>query len=142
MIVRLNEYIEDQQLVWKKRVVLTYKNARAYICENIYRGSKFIDIRINGYEPIKRECLYIIRTELEKIHKKSFTGITCFEKIACNCSDCKEAEQPRFFELKDLEKCILKCTKGKRKNDMVSCIESGESMSARDLLDGIEYKKR
>ncbi|MBW1650710.1 MAG: leucine-rich repeat domain-containing protein, partial [Deltaproteobacteria bacterium] len=146
LIVRLNKYIEKKdgvQLVWKKGVVLNYKKkAKAYICENIYRGSKFIDIRIDGDAPIKKECLHIIRAELNEIHKKSFTGIDCFEEVACNCSDCKEAEQPRFFESKDLGECILKCTEGKRKNDMVSCIKSGESMSARDLLDGIKYKTK
>ncbi|MBW1615174.1 MAG: leucine-rich repeat domain-containing protein [Deltaproteobacteria bacterium] len=140
LIVRLNEYIKKENktpLVWKKGVVLNYKETDAYILDNIDKdaGIRFIDIRISGYTPNKRECLYIIRGEIEKIHKKSFRGITYKEKLACACPECKEGE-PHFFKLDDLNRCISKDRAGK-----IQCLKSFNSISARDLLDGISYKK-
>jgi small GTP-binding protein len=101
LIVRLNELIykeNNEDIVWQRGVILTYRNAKASISENkTSKGVRAISISLNGNAMNRKELLGKIKTNLEDIHNRSFKNIIYSEMIPCYCDKCKEKDNPFFF---------------------------------------------
>jgi internalin A len=104
----------QNQLVWKKGVILSDRYARAEIIEDY--SKKEIRIRVAGKQ--RKSLLAIIRRELGKIHK-SFNRLDYQEMIPCNCPVCDRTQDPYAYPLDDLESFLdnknweIQCRKGR-----------------------------
>ncbi len=134
LIVRVNEDIEErekQKMVWEKGAILVKENCRALIVEENHPmdGRQTIKIEIQGQGTNSRKnILRDIRTELHKIHSRSFPRLKYYQKIPCICSECLQSEKPYAHDLDELENL-------KTKNALSSqCRESGASVPIRALL--------
>jgi len=106
LIVRFHENIfsqNDEQIIWKKGVLLKYKNSFARIVESEQR--KKITITVSGKHVVENRVLItIIRTEIKRIHHDWFEDRLIFEeKVPCICEVCKEVATPHFYELETVE---------------------------------------
>jgi small GTP-binding protein len=107
LIVRFHENIalraDGEQIVWKKGVLLGYKNSLARIIES--ERSRKITITVSGASPVEnRELITIIRTEIKRIHRDWFENRLSFEeKIPCYCEVCQAESEPQFYELETVE---------------------------------------
>ncbi|OJJ19619.1 hypothetical protein BKI52_22705, partial [marine bacterium AO1-C] len=126
-ICRIHERIH-QNLYWKYGVVLEHKNSLAKVLWNDTTTTKTIKVEAWGHEADR--LLYLIRDELEFIHKKlNHPPLT--EKIPCACNDCKKDKHPFLFDYETL----LKYQKKRRSE--ITCNRTIEDVSVNTLLNGI-----
>jgi len=92
-IVRLHYHITNQKNVWREGVVLERQNALAEVIETY--GKKEIRIRVRG--KYKKELLAIVLDNFDNIHK-SFPSLKVTKLIPCNCKECRNNQEPNFFE--------------------------------------------
>jgi Leucine-rich repeat (LRR) protein len=134
LMVRLNRYLPDTKLVWKKGAIFFREEAKAEITEENTYLKREIRIRVSG--KFKKEFLTILLEELENIHRSYH-----FEKVQeesrpqmlvpCNCGECRVSSDPVFYEYSDLRRRL---TKGK---DTIECKRSYELCHVRSLLDDV-----
>ncbi|MEA5467065.1 leucine-rich repeat domain-containing protein [Leptothoe sp. PORK10 BA2] len=125
-IVEMHRFIEDNTLVWKTGVVLNDRAARAEITEHYPTNE--IRIRVAGAQ--RRNLLTIIRHEFQKIHD-SYERLKYQDLIPCNCSECKDTEQPEGYPYDTLQKALAK---GKYE---IECRKSFEDVNIRRLIDDV-----
>ncbi|WP_426586199.1 COR domain-containing protein [Mucilaginibacter sp. R-33] len=124
-IVRVQEYIENQELVWREGVILKRgDNARAEITQTY--GKKEFLIKIYGYE--KKEFLTIILYHIDKINN-SFKNIKVKKLVPCICSECFENPKPYYYEYEYLKRLQSKNINIDR------CNNSLEEIKVNALLD-------
>jgi hypothetical protein len=104
LIVRFHENIvsrDGEQIVWKKGVLLEYKNSLARVIES--ERSRKITITVSGESSFEnRELITSIRTEIKQIHRDWFEDRLKFEeKIPCYCEVCEK--EPQFYELEKVK---------------------------------------
>jgi len=127
-IVEMHSLIEHPTLVWKTGVILCKDGARAEIIE-LYRYHKGeIRIRLSGNR--KRDLLTTVRHELDKIHA-SYERLKYKILVPCNCSACRDIQNPFFFDLKRLYNFL---DTGK---PQIQCYDSGDDVEVRGLIDDI-----
>ena len=98
LIVKLsNDIIEDKY--WRYGVLLQYENTTAIVKEKYFENK--ITVELSGQN--KREYLFIIRKTINEIHK-DFNKIEVSEMIPCNCSHCRNVENPSFFKFELLRR--------------------------------------
>ena len=134
LMVRLNRYLPDTNLVWKKGAIFTREEAKAEITEENYFQKREIRIRVSG--KFKKEFLTILLEELEHIHRSYH-----FEKVQeesrpqimvpCNCSECRNTATPHFYLYSNLKRRISKGI------ETVECENSFEKANVRGLLDDV-----
>ena len=146
LIVRLHEYIEHceaercvcgdwRKMVWKNGVYLQKDGCRARVryMKEREQGREIIRIEVQGKKPDERKhLLREIRHELDIIHRNSFPSLRWFEKIPCNCEECRYSVTPCEYDNAKLEN--FKNNKGK---DTVQCDKSGEMVPIRQIQDGV-----
>lgn len=140
LIVRFHENIvvnekNEEQIVWKKGVLLKYNNSTARIIESEQR--RRITITVSGKSAFEnREFITIISNQIKKIHHDWFENRLQFEeKIPCYCEVCELETEPQFYELNtvksyyemDLEMPCDKSVKAK----------SPQRVNPRKLLEGV-----
>jgi hypothetical protein len=124
LIVDLQPYIENHDLVWKTGVILRRENTYAEIKEDIQARKIFI--RLAGH--LKQQFTGIITDELDKINSM-YHGLKTEKLIPCNCKLCSTSLSPQFFKLKeDLQQCLQH-----RVND-IRCNKSFENINILQLL--------
>ncbi|MHC4477446.1 MAG: COR domain-containing protein [Planctomycetota bacterium] len=121
-IVRTHDIIKDD-IYWKNGVALRREEAEALIVSDTY-GRK-ISIRVRGED--KKGLLAIIRREIDYIHN-TLNNPDVDEMVPCNCSTCKDAEEPYYFKL---ERIKTRLRTGKRTLD---CGKSGEDVDIHKIL--------
>lgn len=124
LIVSLNEYIENQELVWKEGIIITRNKTNALILQ-VYDKNEIL-IRIQGVS--KKELLTIVTEKVEKIHR-SYPRIRFEKLVQCICSDCQADEDPHFFTYKNLFNRWL------RKVKYVECDRSYKKILVSSLID-------
>ncbi len=146
LIVRLHEDIEQceeprcacgdwRKMVWKNGVYLRKDGCRARVryMKEREQGREIIKIEVQGKEPDDRKhVLREICKELDAIHKDSFPSLKVFQKIPCNCEECRYSVTPCEYDNAKLEN--LKNNRGK---DVVQCGGSGDMVSIRQIQDGV-----
>ncbi|NER88741.1 MAG: leucine-rich repeat protein [Moorea sp. SIO3A2] len=100
-IVVMHKWIYQQQYVWKSGVILNKDNTKAEVIESYEQPE--IKIRVTGRH--KRDWLTIVTNELDKIHE-SYNRLRCSKLIPCNCSTCKNSQNPHFYEFDKLRERI------------------------------------
>ncbi|MEL7506843.1 MAG: COR domain-containing protein, partial [Cyanobacteria bacterium J06554_1] len=125
-IVEMHRFIEDNALVWKTGVILNHRAARAEIIEHYPTNE--IRIRMSGGQ--QRDFLGNIRYEFQKIHD-SYERLKYEDLIPCNCSECKDTENPEGYPYDTLQKALAK---GKYE---IECRRSFEDVHIRRLIDDI-----
>ncbi|CAK8717729.1 C-terminal of Roc (COR) domain-containing protein [Candidatus Electrothrix laxa] len=146
LIVRLHEDIEQceeescacgdwRKMVWKNGVYLRKDGCRARVryMKEREQGREIIRIEVQGKEADERKhVLREICKELDAIHKDSFPSLKVFQKIPCNCEECRYSVTPCEYDNAKLEN--LKNNRGK---DEVQCGGSGDMVSIRQIQDGV-----
>ena len=111
-IVVMHQYIYQQDYVWKSGVILNQDNARAEVIENY--GKREIRIRVAGKS--KRNFMTIVTHELDRINN-SYKRLKYQKLIPCNCSACKNSQNPYAYEFNELvervtnNKLVIECRK-------------------------------
>ena len=110
LIVKLSNDIFEGRY-WRYGVILKYENTKAIIKEKFFENKITIELSDDS----KREYLFIIRKTINEIHK-DFNRIEVSEMIPCNCSHCKNVENPSFYKFDLLRRYELKGIKNIRCN--------------------------
>ena len=100
-IVAMHPFIVEHKYVWKSGVILEKSQTRAEVIE--YYGKREIKIRISGKH--KKELMAIVAYELDKIHA-SYRRLKYSQLIPCNCSACKDSQEPHFYPYNELREFI------------------------------------
>ncbi|MCX6828446.1 MAG: leucine-rich repeat domain-containing protein [candidate division Zixibacteria bacterium] len=131
--VQMHRYITNHDYVWKRGVVIMRDNATAEITESY--DTRSINIRIAGKN--KRDFMTIITEQMDQINAQ-YEKMPVEKMIPCNCSECKSAKKPYFFEQKKLKRRL--------ENNIfdVQCEISFQNVSIRNLIDEtfIEERRR
>ncbi|MDZ8222359.1 COR domain-containing protein [Nostoc sp. ChiVER01] len=122
-IVAIHELINEQQYVWKSGVILSKDQTKAEVIE--YYGKREIKIRVSGSH--KRDLMTIVTHELDKIHV-SYKRLKYNKLIPCNCTICKDKQEPHFYKFESLNKRISD------KQDKVECDVSYEKVEVLSLI--------
>ncbi len=130
----------DNDLIWKNGIILIDNNTRAEIIEVYYKNE--IRIRVSSFlkkdlltrtsmpELLKKDLLIRIRHEFQKIHD-SYKRLSYKEFIPCNCRDCKDSEQPTYFDLGDLQARLM------NKRNEIECNKNYKMINVRSLIDDV-----
>lgn len=125
-IVQMHRYITDQDLVWRRGVVLERERTRAEIIETY--DARTIRIRVTGRN--KRDFLTVIAEQLDVINGQ-YEKMKVTKLIPCNCDTCKRDTQPHFYPYKNLK---TRLERGKRE---VECGKSYEMVNVQSLIDEV-----
>ena len=126
-MVRLYRYIKDiNTLAWRTGCLFTYEDTDARVIETY--GNKKIEIRIKGMRCTNLASIII--KEMDELND-SFKELEVKKMIPCNCSDCKQSDNPDFHEYQDL---LNRQKKGK---GTIECKKSYEDASVQEILDGV-----
>ncbi len=139
LIVRFHENIarqKDNQIVWKKGVLLESETSFARIIES--EQFRKITITVSGKSTVdNREFITVISNEIKRIHRDWFEDRLEFrELIPCYCKVCENSkDEPQFYELKTVKmyyKSNLELICDKSVN-----AENPQKVNARRLLEGV-----
>jgi internalin A len=130
-IVEIHRYITDESLVWKSGVILERDRTKAEVIENY--GRREITIRVVGMH--KKELITLITDKLDMIHD-SFNRLKYKKLIPCNCSKCRNTQEPYFHEYKILRKF------DEDRQENIQCLKSYEWVNVRKLIDDVIEEKK
>ena len=132
--VRKNHLLKDD-IYWKYGLIMEWENTKALVISEPL--NRKIKINIKGND--KKTFLGIIREDIEYIHK-TFNNLVVKEMIPCNCGECKNNNNPTFFEYNELKQYqnenekYIKCSKIKLKNvdvnDLLTGIDNNTGLSS------------
>jgi len=125
-IVAMHRFIAEQKYVWKSGVILEKDQTRAEVIE--YYGKREIKIRISGKH--KKELMAIVTYELNKIHA-SYRRLKDNQLIPCNCSMCKDSQEPHFYSYDILRKFT------EDRQDRIQCQKSYGMVEVWGLIDDV-----
>lgn len=123
-IVAVHALIAEQTCVWKSGVVLKQDQTKAEVIEHYSRRE--IRIRVAGEQ--KKALLTIVEHELDKIHA-SYARLKYDKLVPCNCTQCKNSQEPHFYRLETLRRFI------DDRQDLIQCAMSFEMVDVRGLID-------
>ncbi len=124
--VSMHRYIHNHDYVWLRGVVLKRDSTIAEVIESY--DARTIKIRISG--PQRRDFMTLIAEQLDQIHGQ-YEKMQVDKLIPCNCVECQLADEPHFFEYKDLKRRI------ERGRQEVECPESYIMVNVRSLIDDV-----
>ncbi|MFB2891479.1 COR domain-containing protein [Aerosakkonemataceae cyanobacterium BLCC-F50] len=110
-IVEMHHYI-DEPKVWRSGVILKRDHTFAELIETYDRRE--IKIRLSGTN--KRGFLEVIADKLDEIHR-SYERLKVKKMIPCNCSACKDSQNPHFYNLEKLRQYLA------HNEQMIKCDE-------------------
>ncbi len=134
-IVAMHRYIWQQQYVWKSGVILEKEETKAEVIE--YYGKREIKIRVAGKG--KRDLLTNVTWELDKIHD-SYKRLQYNKLIPCNCSECRNSQDPYFYPLNTLKKFdpdkhkYIQCHKSLEMVSISALIDNSSSIKSEDVI--------
>ncbi|MCI5224873.1 MAG: hypothetical protein D3924_19940 [Candidatus Electrothrix sp. AR4] len=106
-----------------------------FINKDREQGREIIKIEVQGEEAEDRKhLLRDIRQEVDSIHKHSFPSLKVFQKIPCNCEECRESVEPFEHDYAELE------DRKKKNVPTAECRKSYMSVPVQQLLDGVVSK--
>ncbi|HAS44203.1 MAG TPA: hypothetical protein DCS93_27240 [Microscillaceae bacterium] len=126
-LCRIHERIHED-LYWKYGAVLAHKDSLAKVLWNDTTTIKTIKIEAWGAEA--DQLMFLIRDELEHIHKK-LNNPPLKEKIPCICEECRDSKSPHLYNYLALIKFQ------KKGRPSVLCEKSADDVSIQALLHGI-----
>jgi internalin A len=124
-IVALHTLIAEQAYVWRSGVILEKDKTKAEVIE--YYGRREIKIRVSGKH--KKDLLAVVTHELDKIHD-SYNRLSYNKLIPCNCSTCKNSQEPHFYQFKVLQRFM-------EDRKEIQCQTSYEMVDVYALIDDV-----
>ena len=103
LTVRMNRYIRNHDLVWRRGVVLEREGSIAEIIESY--DFRFICIRTAGKN--RRDFMTILTEALDGINAQ-YEKMKVERMIPCNCGECKATKTPFFYKYSDLKRRLDK----------------------------------
>ncbi len=128
LIVKMNQYIHNHNLVWRKGVIFERENGIAEVIE--YYDSRTIKIRISGIN--KRDFMTIIMDQLDQINRQ-YEKLKVEKLIPCNCKSCKTDNEPYFYRYTDLKRRL------ENSRFKIECNKSFEMVNVQSMLDEIYF---
>ena len=125
-IVAMHSLIDQQTMVWKGGVILSRDHTKAEVIE--YYGKREIKIRIAGLS--RSQLMTSVIYELDNIHR-TFNRLKFQKWIPCNCSTCKNQQNPNFYSFEDLHTRII------RQKRTVECKKSYKDVYVSELIDSV-----
>jgi hypothetical protein len=125
-IVAMHRWLADQRMVWKTGILLEKDRTTAEVIEHY--GQREISIRIVGQH--KKELLTIVAHELDKIHD-SYRRLKVSKWIPCNCSVCKDSQDPGFYPFEVLRKFT------EDRQEFIQCQKSYYMVNVWGLMDDV-----
>ncbi len=95
-------------------------------------GKREIKIRVSGKN--KKDLLTIVTYELDEIHA-SYESLKYQKLIPCNCSECKNTQEPHFYPFEILQRFR------KNRQEYIQCQKSFEMVNVLNLIDDISKKE-
>lgn len=130
-IVAMHPFIAEQKYVWKSGLILEKDQTRAEVIE--YYNKREIKIRLAGKH--KKELMAIVIYELDKIHE-SYRRLKYSQLMPCNCSTCKDNQEPHFYPYEVLQKFT------EDRQDRIQCQRSYQMVEVWGLIDDIVGRRR
>jgi GTPase SAR1 family protein len=127
-IVTMHAFILEQRYVWRSGVIIEKDKTFAEIIE--YYSKREIHIRVTGAH--KTELVAIVTYQLDQINN-TYKRLKYDELIPCNCSVCKSAKEPYFFNHEILKKFI------EDQQDEIQCQHSYKMVNVRGLIADVKY---
>lgn len=128
LIVKMNSDIFEDKY-WRYGVLLQHDRTKALIKEKYFENK--ISIELAGEN--KREFLYLIRKNINEIHK-DFNQLEVTEMVPCNCQMCKNTDTPHFYSFTLLRRYEVKGL------DKIRCDLSLEMIPIYELTSDISRK--
>jgi hypothetical protein len=129
LMVRLHRFVADPQMAWVTGVLFEHETTKVLV-EILANGAE-IEIRARG--PERQGLLRVVAADLDVLNE-SFRGL--FDRvekcIPCNCTVCRAAAAPVFFDQKQL------LYRKEHKKLKVECPRSFQDVDVLELLDGIK----
>lgn len=116
IIVRLNAYIEDHDMVWQKGTVFSMQDARTKV--SALFGQKVIEVRAQGRN--RKELATLICNDIDKLND-TFHDLGEKKQVPCKCAKCRDSEKPYMFTYQ------LLYANHKRGNAKITCEKEGEA---------------
>ncbi|MBD2462531.1 leucine-rich repeat domain-containing protein [Oscillatoria sp. FACHB-1407] len=129
--VTMYRYIHNHNWVWRNGMVIRRGNTWAEVKEDL--NLRRISLRFYG--PSIAEFRAVIVDELDTI-SQSYHRLLYDKMIPCQCDECKDGNQPHFFNY-----TVLKRRQETGKKSTIECEISEEDVSLKLLLDGFEVQK-
>ena len=121
-IVAQHHLMADGAPLWRAGVVLSRDGSQAEVVEDYPRRP--IVVRVQGADA--RGLLAIIDDQIQRLNQ-SFPRLTVQRWLPCPCAECRTRPEPEAFGLDKLTKMALR-------GQAIQCHESGEMVSATELL--------
>ncbi len=121
-IVNQHDLIADGAPLWKSGVMLQRNGTRALVVEDYPR--RRITVQVVGADA--RGLLAIVDDQVQRLNK-AFPRLKVERWLPCPCAECRNKPEPEAFALEKLTKMA---TRGQD----IQCHESGEMVSATELL--------
>ncbi|MBE7383927.1 MAG: leucine-rich repeat domain-containing protein [Leptolyngbya sp. SIO1E4] len=128
--VTMYRYIHNHDWVWRNGMVIRRGNTWAEVKEDL--NLRRISLRFSG--PSIAEFRAVIVDELDNI-SQSYHQLHYDKMIPCQCSECKDSNQPHFFNY-----AVLKKRQESGKKPTIECQCSEEDVSLSLLLEGFEVQ--
>lgn len=136
LMVRLHYLLPDDNLVWKHGAIFHREQARAEVTSenNVYKRE--VRIKVAGKE--RKELLVILLNEMTRINASYDFEALAEEKrpqinVPCNCAQCKGANNPHFYNYKELKQRLDK------NKTTIECYKSYEDVLVHELIDEIRH---
>ena len=124
-ITRQHSLIQDE-IYWRTGVILKKNSTKALVINEPL--NRKLRIWIKGDEA--KELLFLVRTEIEKIHD-SLNNPEVRQMYPCNCPECVDSIEPYFYDSEMLVKFRMK------KFTSVQCQNSGLTVDIEKLRSGM-----
>jgi internalin A len=127
-IIKKHQYITNQDLVWRRGVLLERFDTTAEVTETY--GARTLQVRIAG--KYKRDFMTLLTEELDFINAQ-YSNLKVEKLIPCNCSECLGSDEPNYYELSDLQ------TRVERNKETIECKKSKDyaQVNVRGLIDEV-----
>ena len=131
LTVRQHRFVLNPEKAWISGVLFE-RDSSSVLAEILASG----EIELRGRGPERKALLSVIAADLDALNE-SFQGLRgkVDKRIPCNCSVCRKATEPEFFEQKVL---LYRREHGRLK---VECPKSFEEVDVQELLDGVKVEK-
>ncbi len=131
LIVAMHQDLYKQQYVWRSGVLLDKDDTLVEVIE--YYDKREIKIRVTGKR--KKDLLTIITHELDKIHH-SYQRLKYSQLIPCNCSLCKNNQEPHFYKFEELQRFK------EHQQLKIQCRNSFEMVNVLGLIDDVTIRHK
>nr|MDJ0705416.1 COR domain-containing protein [Leptolyngbyaceae cyanobacterium MO_188.B28] len=128
--VTMYRYIHNHDWVWRNGMVIRRGDTWAEVIEDL--NLRRISLRFSG--PSITEFRAVIIDQLDNI-SQSYHHLDYDKMIPCRCTECKDGNQPHFFNY-----AVLKRRQESGKKSTIECQRSEEDVSLNLLLEGFEVQ--